>query len=86
MGILGTGRTRPIEGHLISGSWSDPWWMARPGGGWAVSRRWKSAATSRSDYRDGKRITVTIPARDERVLVPWTGATEAQARAREAGS
>jgi hypothetical protein len=80
--------------HHVSGAWSDPWWMARPkdqGGGWAVSRRWKSAAQKSYRWESGKGHTIEIPARDEQVLTPWypggawTGGSEAEARARETG-
>jgi hypothetical protein len=95
VGILGNERTRSIDGHLVSGSWSDPWWMLRQGGGWAVSRRWKNAEQTGFggwDQASNRYLSVKIPARDERVLTEWhappacTGATEAQARRAERGA
>lgn len=65
---------REIGGHLVSGSWSDPWWMIRQGGGYAISRRWKSKAQTGFggwDAASNRHTTVTIPAKDERVLTPW---------------
>lgn len=35
--ISGT-RQRAIDGHLVSGSWADPWWLYSPEDGWAIAR------------------------------------------------
>ena len=65
---------REIGGHTVKGSWSDPWWMTRQGGGWAVSRRWRSKAQTSYggwDAASNRHISVEIPAKDERVLTAW---------------
>jgi HK97 family phage prohead protease len=58
----------------VRGSYSDPWWMAKPGGGWAVSRRWQSKAQDSYAYEGGKYQTFPVPAIDERHLTPVTSA------------
>jgi hypothetical protein len=65
-------RTRAISSHLVTGSWSDPWWLYAPGVGWAVSRRWKNKATVRAEWDSETRTTrkIGIPARDELVITP----------------
>lgn len=65
-------RSRPIDGHLITGSWSDPWWLYHPGRGWAVVRRWKNKDTEVHDRVDGRIRVTPFPARDELVVEPWT--------------
>jgi len=57
-------------GRNVKGAWSDPVWVAKPGGGYAMSARWKSKEQKVSGD-DGK--YVTHPAMDERVLTPFTG-------------
>lgn len=74
VGILGNERRRIINGGYVKGSFSDPWWMAGPGGKFAVSQRWKSPAQTASQPKDGKWQTVKIPAKDERVLTPVSSA------------
>jgi len=62
-------RSRPIDGHMISGAWSDPWWLY--GGrerGWAVARTWRSRATKIRGWADGHTTVTDFPARDEIVL------------------
>ena len=56
--------------HPVKGAYSDPWWMTQPGGGWAVSRRWKHKEQAGYEWRGGKGRTFPIPAGDERVLTP----------------
>jgi hypothetical protein len=64
-------RSRPLDGHLITGSWSDPWWLYCPVRGYAVVKRWKNKDTEVHDWTDG-RVTVTpFPARNELVIEPW---------------
>lgn len=77
IGVLGTERARyvSVKGqrhkHLVRGSWSDPWWMTQPGGGWAVSQRWQHKAQTGYEWRGTKGSrTFSIPAADERVLTP----------------
>jgi len=66
-GLLSAKRSRHDGNILIRGSWSDPWWGYAPDAGWAVLRRWKSP--EQASWSQG--ATVTIQARDERVVVPW---------------
>jgi predicted ABC-type ATPase len=76
--VLGTERSRyvTVKGrpgkHHVTGSYSDPWWMTQPGGGWAVSRRWQHKAQTGMDWHgSGHRgRTFQIPAADERVITP----------------
>jgi len=78
-----------IDGSVISGSWSDPWWngQARRRVGGVPAVEVGGAHWLRVDGRAGRqRVRGPIPAMDERLLTPWTGATEAQARARETGA
>jgi hypothetical protein len=75
-GILGSEHARSITGsdgeqHMVRGAWSDPWWMAGPGGKFAISRRWKSDKQTAFEWRGGgKSRNIPIPAKDERVLTP----------------
>lgn len=69
-GILGNDTHREIGGHLVRGSFSDGWWMAKPGGGWAISRRWRSKAQDSYSHKNGEFVTTHIPAADIRVLTP----------------
>jgi hypothetical protein len=55
-------RHREIEGRIVTGSWSDPWWLYCQVGGWAIARRWKNKAIS------GWLSTPAIEARDEIVI------------------
>ena len=67
-------RYADVDGHerLIRGAWSDPWWLARPGGGWAITRRWRSKAQSTLTWgADHRYRTVPVPAIDERITEPW---------------
>ncbi len=64
-------RHRYIGGHLVKGAYSDPWWLARPGGGWAVSRRWRSKAQDSYAWEGGHYRAVAIPAVTERITEPW---------------
>lgn len=59
-------RTRAINGRLVTGSWSDPWWAYAPGLGWALLKRWRSKAVP-----GGKYAGPPIPALDEVVIEPW---------------
>lgn len=70
VGILGRDRFRTVNGESVRGNWSDPWWMYKPGTGWAISRRWVSPEQDRWHYQDGELITTTLPAADERELTP----------------
>ncbi len=61
-------RTRPIGGHMVAGSWSDPWWMYSPSTqGWAVARTWRNPA--RTIYSWADRRNADCPARDEVVVM-----------------
>jgi hypothetical protein len=71
--LLPAERHRHIGGNLVRGAYSDPWWMARPGGGWAVSRRWRSKAQDSYAWVDHKYRAVPVPAVNERVTEPWKG-------------
>ena len=49
LSAIPTDRTRNVKvpggskyGRNVKGAWSDPVWVAKPGGGYAVSARWKS--------------------------------------------
>ena len=64
-------RSRAIDGHMVKGSWSDPWWMYDPGRGWAVARRWRNKA-QRVFAWSPKMHLVDFPAREEREVAPWT--------------
>ena len=72
--MLGGGNQRQVSvpgqpgKHTVRGSYSDPWWMTKPGGGWAVSQRWRHKAQTGYDYQGGKSRSFPIPAGDERVL------------------
>jgi hypothetical protein len=79
-GILGNDTHREIGGHLVRGSFSDGWWMAKPGGGWAISRRWRSKPQDSYSWHDGKSTTTHIPAQDIRVLTPVSSKGIALAR------
>ena len=82
-GILPNDKSRSItvdgKQHTVRGSWSDPWWMAKPDGTFAISRRWQSPEQDAYDFRDGKYASVPVPAVDERVLTPWTPEMQKQA-------
>jgi hypothetical protein len=67
-------RSRPLDGHLIKGSWSDPWWLYCPVRGYAVVKRWKNKDTEVYDWADGHVRVTPFPARNELVIEPW-GAT-----------
>src|SRR5690348_183181 len=61
-------RSRPLGGHLITGSWSDPWWMYSSEHGWAVAKHWRNRATKVFGWSDGHSTMTEFPARDEVVL------------------
>jgi hypothetical protein len=70
--VLPAERSRYVDGHHVKGAWSDPWWLARPGGGWAVARRWRSKAQRVFSYAPGNPFSmVTVPAIDERIIEPY---------------
>jgi hypothetical protein len=82
--IMGRSRTREIGGHTVTGSWSDPCWAYDPARGWALTRRWRSKdaygmvpvnADGSPAEAAGRGVrwepAITVPARDERVTVPW---------------
>jgi hypothetical protein len=75
--MLPAERSRYIGGHHVRGAWSDPWWLARPGGGFAVTRRWRSKAQTALSFDTAARRyrTVPVPAVDERVTEPWEGSS-----------
>jgi len=58
-------------GRNVKGAWSDPVWVAKPGGGYAMSARWKSKEQQVAEHDGGKTAHVTHPAMDERVLTPY---------------
>jgi hypothetical protein len=60
--------TRAIEGHMIAGSWSEPWWLYSPDLGWAIAKRWKNRQTR--TFGPGG-TGVTIASRDEIVIESW---------------
>ena len=62
-------------GRNVKGAWSDPVWVAKPGGGYAMSARWKSKEQQVAEHDGGKTSYVTHPAMDERVLTPYGGDT-----------
>lgn len=62
-------RSRPLDGHLVTGSWSDPWWLYGPGQGWAVARRWRNRDTHvMTGWQDHRAVYADFPARDEIVV------------------
>jgi hypothetical protein len=66
---------REFDGHLVTGRWSDPWWLYDPARGWAIARRWKSKETKVMIWTripEPCRQEI-IPARDELVITPWEG-------------
>lgn len=73
--MLPAERARYIDGHYVKGAWSDAWWLARPGGGWAVSARWRSKAQDAHTWEGGRYRAVPIPAIDERITEPWEAAS-----------
>jgi hypothetical protein len=66
-------RSRPIDGHLVPGAWSDPWWLFCPDRGWAVAKRWRNKERQAVDWSRGWEHSrrVTIAARDEVIVEPW---------------
>ena len=71
-------------GRNVKGAWSDPVWVAKPGGGFAVSARWKSKEQKVFVTRNGSPFAqVTHPAMDERVLTPY-GEVSAKQKAEQA--
>lgn len=69
-------RTRPIEGHLIAGSWSQAMWLFSQEKGWALARRWKNRETNVTEHADGKLEWRPLAARDEIIITPWPPAAE----------
>ena len=70
-------RTRLVEGHLVVGSWADPWWLYGPGG-WAVAKRWRNKRKEiKKRQDDGTIKAIVIEARDELVIEPWPARAEA---------
>lgn len=50
-------RTREINGRLVKGSWSDPWWAYAPEYGFALIKRWKNREVPA--FRDEPEIPAT---------------------------
>lgn len=71
-------RSRPLDGHLVAGSWSDPWWLYSPEGRWAVAKRWKNPDTKVFGWGNGHGTVTDFPARNELVVTPWEDRTTAQ--------
>lgn len=61
-------RSRPIDGHLIPGSWSDPWWVYSPESGWAVAKTWRNPARKIFGWAGGHGTMTDFAAREEIVL------------------
>lgn len=58
-------RTREINGRLVVGSWSDPWWAYCPKRGWALVRRWKNKEYPATQWSE------SVPATDTLVIESW---------------
>ena len=66
-------RHRYIDGKLVKGAWSDPWWMYDPARGWAIARRWRNKEQRVFSSEPGNPFKlVGFPARQEREVTPWT--------------
>jgi hypothetical protein len=68
--IQGT-RRRLFGKHLVTGSWSDPWWLYDPERGWAIVKRWKNRDTEIHDWVGGRILVTPFPARNELIIESW---------------
>jgi hypothetical protein len=65
-------RTRDIDGRSVRGSWSDPWWLYDRERGWALAKHWKNREQETRAWPGARATWVTIPARYEVVIEPWS--------------
>ncbi len=65
------GRHHTVDGHSVTGAWSDPWWVYDPQRGWAVAKTWRSRAQVTVEWERGamRGRKVEVPAAEEVVLV-----------------
>ena len=62
-------RSRTVGKYMITGSWSDPWWMYSPELGWGIARTWRNRATHvMTGWQDHRAVYAGFPARNEIVL------------------
>jgi len=65
-------RTRALDGHLVTGSWAEPWWLYSREHGWALAKRWRSKRREITERQgDGTVKAIVIGARDELVIEAW---------------